>query len=384
MNSGTRFWLILAAGLVLVTVLAGGAGSDGPPLDPRSVNPDGARGVVETLERLGADVELDSAVPAADATAALLIVDRLSTEDAEAVESWIRSGGALVVADPASRFAPFRSGFAGDTITSGECDLGWLRGTTITGTGRTFESGNGQACFGSGAESYLRVERRGEGTIASLGGPRLLINENLAQADNAFVITSLLAPDPERARVAVLAPSLVDFGEQSLDALVAPRVRNAILMLLASFGLYAIFRMRRLGAVVREPQPVPIRGSELVLQAGVLSERAQDPGAAAATIRADFVRRWRRTLAVEDDQPAQLADRIVVHLARPGGDRGSDVPEPTALLDALTRPIATDSDLLAVVRTLDAADHPIPQSTSDSPDPRPDPRPDQREVSPSV
>ena len=112
MNSSARFWLVLVAALILVTVLAGGAGSDGPPLDPRSVNPDGARGLVETLERLGADVELDASVPGPDATTALLIIDRLSQEDGDQLSRWVSDGGTLVVADPASRFAPLRSGFA--------------------------------------------------------------------------------------------------------------------------------------------------------------------------------------------------------------------------------------------------------------------------------
>ena len=108
MNSSTRFWLILVAGLVLVTVLAGGAGSDGPPLDPRSVNPDGTRGVVETLERLGADVELDSAVPASDVTAALLIVDRLSSEDADHSRPGYATAGRWSL--PIRRASSLRSG----------------------------------------------------------------------------------------------------------------------------------------------------------------------------------------------------------------------------------------------------------------------------------
>ena len=378
MNSSTRFWLILVAAVVLVTLLAGGAGSDGPPLDPRSVNPDGTRGVVETLERLGADVDLDLSVPRSDMTGALLIIDRLSGDDADLLDTWVRRGGTLVVTDPASRFAPLRSGFASPRIASEDCGLDWLDGTTITGSGRTFDAANRTSCFGDGSESYLTLERRGDGTVIALGGPSLLTNENLSQLDNAFVATTLLAPVPNESRIAVLSPSLVDFGDQSLNSLVATRVRNAILMLLASFGLYALFRMRRLGAVVKEPQPVPIRGSELVLQAGVLSQRAKDPASVAATIRADFARRWRRILAVEDDEPAQLARRIAAHLAAstPTG------PDEAALLDALVRPVTTDDDVLEIVHVLDTADDPGRSgAASASPDPV---LSDQREVSPRV
>ncbi len=63
MNRNARFWLLLGAALVVVVLIVGGSGDSGPAYDPRSVAPDGARGVVETLERLGAMVDLDRSVP---------------------------------------------------------------------------------------------------------------------------------------------------------------------------------------------------------------------------------------------------------------------------------------------------------------------------------
>lgn len=390
MKSGSRFWLVLVAALVLVTVLAGGAGSDGPPLDPRSVNPDGTRALIETLERLGADVQLDRSVPGADSTAALLIVDRLSDDDAEQVRTWVRDGGTLVVTDPASRFAPFRSGFAGGETSSGDCTISWFENARIAAEGRTFDPGNADHCFGTRDQAFVTIESRGAGRIVALGGPRLFTNEQLGRLDHAYVGTSLLAPEPQRARVSVLSPSLIDFGDQSLDGLVATRIRNAIIMALAAFCLYALFRMRRLGSVVREPQPVPIRGSELVLQAGVLSERAKDPASAAETIRHDFIRRWRRTLALDHDDPARLAEQLVATHATRGGQAASGsaadhdypdgaYPDAAALVEALTRPVATNADLLEVVRCLDLADHDPTQSSLPALD-----KPDQREVTPRV
>jgi hypothetical protein len=386
MNGNTRFWLFLVAGLVLVTVLAGGAGSDGPPLDPRSVNPDGTRGLVETLERLGADVDLDSPVPTADTTSALLIVDRLSEDDADRLEDWILNGGTLVVTDPASRFAPFRSGFASEQISAGDCTIPWLQDTSITGNGRTFDGVGIERCFGAGDEGFLTIERRGAGTIAALGGARLITNEQLSQLDNAYVMTSLLAPEPDAARIGVLSPSLVDFGEQSLNGLVATRVRNAIIMLLAAFGLYALFRMRRLGAVVREPQPVPIRGSELVLQAGVLSERAKDPASAASVIREDFSRRWRRTLAVEDNQPQRLANQIAAYVRADAGGAMSDAAEAAlaaSVLDGLTHPVSSDNDLVAAIARLDAVDHPANRQQPDLHEPNLD-QPNSEQPNPEI
>jgi len=293
------------------------------------------------------------------------------------------------VTDPASRFAPFRSGFASERISAGECTVPWLQDTSVTGNGRTFNAAGVERCFGTGDEGFLTIERRGAGTIAALGGARLITNEQLSQLDNAYVMTSLLAPDPNASRIGVLSPSLVDFGDQSLNGLVATRVRNAIIMLLAAFGLYALFRMRRLGAVVREPQPVPIRGSELVLQAGVLSERAKDPASAASVIRADFSRRWRRTLAVEDNQPQRLANQIAAHVRADAGGSMSDAGEAALaanVLDGLTRPVSSDADLVAVISHLDAVDHPanLHQPNSEQPNPE-SPNPAiSTEVSPRV
>lgn len=346
-GGSARFWLLLIAGVILVAVVVGGGGGDGPPLDPRSVNPDGARGLVEVLEDLGASVGLDDPVPPAETTHALILQDRLSGADGDAVQRWVELGGVLVVADPSSRFAAGTSGFASDVVEAGTCSVDALDpARSISAGGRTFDAAGTNGCFGTVDRSYLVVEEAGLGAIVSIGGPTLFTNEALDERDNAFVAVTLLAPRPVGASIAVVAPSTVDFGDQSLDDLVPTRLTNAIWQLLAAFLLYALFRMRRLGAVVDEPLPVRIRGSELVLQAGVLSERAEDPAGAATVIRHDFLDRWRRTLALETGDPAELAPRIAAVVG----------VEPEALHAALVAPVAGDTDLIDVVRHLDRAD----------------------------
>lgn len=346
-GAAARFWMLLIAGLILVAIVVGGAGGDGPPLDPRSVNPDGARALVEVLEDLGATVRLDDAVPPAETTHALILQDRLSEADADAVQRWVELGGVLVVADPSSRFAARTSGFAPDVVEAGACSVDALaQARSVTAGGRTFDAAGIEGCFGSVDRSYVVVEEAGLGVTVSIGGPSLFTNEALDDQDNAFVAVTLLAPRPDEVSIAVIAPSTVDFGDQSLDDLVPTRLTNAILQLLAAFLLYALFRMRRLGAVVDEPLPVRIRGSELVLQAGVLSERAEDPAGAAAVIRDDFVDRWRRTLAIDTSDLGELASNVATVVG----------VEPEPLQSALIAPVATDADLLDVVHQLDLVD----------------------------
>lgn len=344
MSGSSRFWLVLVAALVLVTVLVGGAGTDGPPLDPRSVNPDGARGIVDVLGDVGAAVELDRAVPDEQATSALMLQDRLSTADRTALEDWVRRGGVLVVADPFSSLSARIDGLAADEIDAGTCTIGALSDArSVTGGGRTFVGGDAGQCFGSASRPFLSAEALGSGTVVSVGGPGMFTNEELGRADNAFVAVALLAPDPGAARITVVAPSQVEFGDGSFTGRVPTNVRNGIVMLLASFLLYALFRMRRLGQVVREPLPVQIRGSELVLQAGVLSSRAGDPAGAAEVIRADAVDEWRSRLA----DPDLDATALVAILSE---TRGVDRSEAER---ALLAPVASDDALVETVTLLD-------------------------------
>ena len=111
MSNNVKFWGLLAAALIVVVVILGGSGNEGPPLDPRSVSPDGARGLVETLEALGAEVRLDSAIPGPDSTTAVMLEDRLTIDDRALVRGWVRNGGVLVVADWSSTLLADRLGF---------------------------------------------------------------------------------------------------------------------------------------------------------------------------------------------------------------------------------------------------------------------------------
>ena len=128
MGSG-GYWWFGGGGLVGRVVGVGGAGGSGPAYDARSVAAYGARGVVETLERLGAKVDLDRSVPDPSAKTALMLRDRLTIQDEDAVRTWVQAGVVLIVADVNSRLASQSVGFTDapvggpPTILPGRCTI---------------------------------------------------------------------------------------------------------------------------------------------------------------------------------------------------------------------------------------------------------------------
>lgn len=370
MNSSARFWLILTAVLVVSVLIIGGGGGDGPPYDPRSVNPDGARGVVESLERLGATVDLDGAVPSSDASTALMLQDRLNTEDRQATEAWVRSGGTLVVAEPTSQMAARQVGLATFLQQRGTCTIDALRDVQeLDVEGALLDAFGVDSCYGDGERAFIVAEPFGEGVVVSVGSPQIFVNSRLGEGDAAVVALGLLAPNRNE-RVAFIGPSLVDFGEEDLDQLVAPRVVNAILQLLAAFLLFALYRSRRLGGVVPEPVPVRIEGSELVLKAGLLSQRAKDPSSAVVILRNHVTQRARRLLSIAPEvSDGAVAERIAARTMY-------SVEE---VLAALTSPVSSDQELASISHTLAELDlqlHEPASSRLRTPTPSPTPHPE--------
>lgn len=354
MNRNARFWLMLGAALVVVVLIVGGSGETGPAYDPRSVAPDGARGIVETIEQLGATVDIDRSVPDVSATTALMLRDRLTLEDEDALRSWVRAGGVLVVADVNSPLAAQAVGFVGrpdeprPSISRGVCTIEVLaEAEELTLTGRLLNTSGRSSCFGDNNSAFIVAESVGQGTIVTVGSPNLFVNAELDDADAAVVAINLLAPTGSNAHMAFVGPSIVDFGDEEIAELIPPRVWNSILQLLAAFLLYALYRSRRLGGVVPEPVPVHIEGSEIVLKAGLLSERAKDPGSAAVVLQMDLLQRARIALSVpptasEADIASRIADRT--------GHSSVDVER------GLYGPVVTDEELVQTAQLLHAID----------------------------
>ena len=173
-----------------------------------------------------------------------------------------------------------------------------------------------QACYPRNDGAWLLVQSVGSGTVVRLGGASALVNEELGKADNGVLMASLLVPIPGTS-VHVLQPPLPGGGSAGLGDLIAPRVRLALWQLVVAFVLLALWRARRLGRPVVEPQPVQLPGAELVVAVGNLMQRAKGGDAAAMATVDELCRVMGRALynatVLLDLQRISLGGSVFLH-----------------------------------------------------------------------
>jgi antitoxin (DNA-binding transcriptional repressor) of toxin-antitoxin stability system len=312
-------WGLLAAGIVVAAVVGSQRTDEGLPLDPTSPGPAGTKALVDTLRDLGVGVSVSTELPSG-AGAALLLADDLTEDRRAELLDWVNDGGTLVVADPSSPVTQIEP--AGNTrIGLVEAELEPRCALPATrDVGRVSAPGavvfrvppGAQGCFQRDGGSWLVAFPTGAGTLVRLGGASALLNREIGKADNAVLMVDLLAPEPGAgAAVTVLRPPGPGGGSKGLGALIAPRVKLALLQLLIAFLLLALWRSRRLGRPLTEPTAVRIRGSELVVAVGNLLQRARHRRQAAALLSGDL----RRTLAERLGLPASAPARQVAETA---------------------------------------------------------------------
>jgi hypothetical protein len=362
-------WVAVVVGVALVVVVAGRGEEEGSPLDPASPGPLGTKGLVEVLRELGGEVRVSGEQPGAGTETALLLSDDLSPGRRQRLLDWVGRGGTLVVADPSSGVTAVEQ--AGSTqigLLDAEierrCDVAALAGVGRVAApgGIVFEVPEGQgapgapggpggppnggtrACFPRNDGAWLLVQPVGGGTVVRLGGASVLVNRELGEADNAVLLASLLVP-AEGTGVQVLQPPLPGGGDAGLTDLIAPRVRLALWQLVVAFVLLTLWRARRLGRPVAEPQPVQLPGAELVVAVGNLLQRARGRGQAAGLLTDDLRRSLAERLGMPLSTPAdQVADTVA---ARTGIPR-------ERVLRTLTRSTPRDeAELVALSQAID-------------------------------
>lgn len=299
----------IGLGVVGLLVLFGRPPGDGPPLDPRSSGPLGTRALVLLLEDLGADVDVTSDPPGADVDVALVLADDLGDERRDEVRRFVTDGGTLVVTDPLSPLQPFpvtgdTVAFGGSAVLVDDCDVPALRDVDRLDPsgGVTFTAGT--SCF----DGFVATAEEGLGDIVAIGGPAALVNSVIGNEDNAVLAAALLAP-VEGTRVALLRPPVTGGGQASLTDLIGDNVRGLLLQLALAFLLYALWRARRHGPPVAEPQPVELPASELVLAVGHLLQQAGRAEDAGRLLGDDLRRALADRLGLGPDAPAtEVAD----------------------------------------------------------------------------
>lgn len=339
---------LLAMAVLVIGLVSRNGRADGEPLDPRSTGELGARGLVLLLERYDTDVRLGGGLPPDGATAVVLR-DQLNEDETERLEAWVRDGGTLVVADPLSSFSPAVGGSStdlfdpeseDDELLRPRCGLPVVSGITrirVSGAA-PFRSRPGQVgCFPVRGGSYLAARSEGEGTVVALGGGGPFVNSQLDEEDNAVLAIALMAPAPGGV-VTIVEPSVLGGGRKELRDLVPRRVKDGLWQLLIAFGLFALWKARRLGRPVLEPQPVQIAGSELVVAVGNLLQQGRRRESAATMMQSSLRRTMSDRLGVPTDAPVEAFASAAS--ARAGVDRST--------VEAALSPIAPADDAALV------------------------------------
>jgi Domain of unknown function (DUF4350) len=363
-------WAAVVVGVALVVAVAGRGAEEGDPLDPASPRPLGTKGLVEVLRELGGRVRVSADPPGTGTATALLLSDNLTPDRRQRLLDWVGRGGTLVVADPSSGVTSVRQlGSTGIGVLDAEiarrCDVPALAGVRRVAApggivfeipegrrgpgdrqgGPPVDRGGTRACFPRNDGAWLLVQRLGGGTVVRLGGASVLVNEQLGEADNAVLLASLLVP-AEGTAVQVLQPPPPGGGDAGLTDLIAPRVRLALWQLVVAFVLLALWRARRLGRPVVEPQPVQLPGAELVVAVGNLLQRAKGRGQAAGLLTDDLRRSLAERLGLPPSTPAeQVADTVAARTGIPRervlGTLTRSTPRDEAELVALSQAIDT-------------------------------------------
>lgn len=367
--------VIFVVAMVLVVLVLVRARPAPGAFDPRSGRPDGARGLVLTLEESGAAVVDTRDVPDPfAATRILLLEDRLDDDQRKRVLDFVDAGGVVVVADPTSSL---HGGDAGSVavearagrlrldarleanVGSGDCSVGALtdlRGVFVPdgvllraepGDLRCFTDADGQ---GDGSVAFAIVREVGEGLIVGLGDNDAFTNRYLRYADNAGVMVALLAPDPG-AQVTFLTgrgPSArvedVGSGDETLRDLVPAWVWMSAVLGAGAFVMFAISRSARVGRIISEPLAAPIAGSELVSATGNLMERAGHSSRAGRLLLEGLHRDLCRAHGVDVGATLSALDRAVAH-------RSGTAPGEIELL--LRTTVETPAGLVELSDTID-------------------------------
>jgi hypothetical protein len=238
-------------------------------------------------------------------------------------------------------------------VPLGECTVGslaHLRGLFVA-NGVLFSSQNWQReCFSEGGEAFLTVHQIGAGVVVQLGDNELFTNRLLRYADNGPLATALLTPT-DHAHVHVLVGSgpakatSVDAGsgDKTLSDLVRPGVWMAFAQLAIAFVVFSLARAIRPGRPVREPEQVPVAGSELVVATGNLMHRAKHASRAGWILRG----KTHRTLCERFHLPATtsidaLDEAVAARTTLPRGHVAA----------VLHREVFDDADLLRLSNDL--------------------------------
>ncbi|MEP4651731.1 MAG: DUF4350 domain-containing protein, partial [Ilumatobacter sp.] len=343
---GAMVFVVVMSFVVLLLLRASPSSE---PFDPRSGQPDGARGLVLTLQDAGADVDDTRDVPSTDQVESariLVLEDRLDDEQRDAVLDFAEAGGVVVVADPASALhggsdadggaveisaqpstSERRDAEEETNVALGRCSIAALvelRGVFVP-SGVLFPVGpSEEQCFTdptsgvrADSHSFVIVREFGDGLIVGLGDNDAFVNRSLRRADNSGLMASLLVPTAGSDVSIVIgrgvSPTVRDVGsgEDTLVDLVPAWVWMSLVVGAVAFVVFAVSRSAREGRILSEPVTAPIAGSELVSATGNLMQRAGHASRAGWLLLSRLHRDLCRAHGIDVNAPLADLDRAV-------------------------------------------------------------------------
>lgn len=346
--------VIVVAGAGLVLTMPSSAQHE--TYDPELPGPEGTRALAEILRQEGVTVDVvrsrSDAEKLLDDRTTLVMSDPYTLSDS-ATQAFVDSAHDVVLLTVSARMLRILalgsySSASSPARAAADCDVPAFARVGSIAPGQLLRPDSGvTACFGDSSGAAVLLSDDGARRRAIVDGSGLFTNARLSENGNAALGLALLGAQPH---VVWYVPSYADSDradvdpQKSLADLTPGWVTPAILLLMITALIAAVWRGRRFGPLVAETLPVTVRASETMLGRARLTAKTADAAHAAEALRAGTITRLAKHLglAARADGGSvadAAADRIRVDRA--------------ACRTLLTGPLpATDAALVPFARSL--------------------------------
>jgi hypothetical protein len=326
-----------------------GGASEGPAASSYTTDGGGVAAYAELLQRDRREVERLRQEPSSaslDASDTLFVLapEEVTNEDADAVASFVRQGGRLVVAtadepgwlggivdDPPSWTA---IGHRSVHVYVPVAETAGVDEVVGDGTGAWSDAGSTLPILGDSTPTVTAAEV-GEGRVLLLADPSVLQNEFLDRGDNAAFG---LAVAGERERAAVFAETFHGYEEARGFAALPSNARWTLLLLAVVTAVVILSSVRRFGPADRHRRDLPPARRGYVDALAASLTKMKDKEAAVQPLRA----RARAALARHVGLREHATDEELLEAARAMGRQ--------AEAEVLLKPVRDERDVVALGR----------------------------------
>lgn len=303
---GALLVALLVVGVAVVGVLLGGSGGPGRPLDPADTSLSGGKGLATLLRAHGVRVERVTSVAeagtlagqAGSAGSTVLLSETFPLDEDEAKRLAALPSDLLVVGVRAHLdllapgIAPRREARARSREPRCGLPAAERAGSAYAGGVALTAPSGSIGCYPADGVPTL-VSHSGAGrTVTVAGDGQFMTNLRLAEDGNAALAANLAGARPT---LIWLTPpesaAQAGGGRAGIYDLVPDGIKWALVQVLVTVLLLALWRSRRLGPVVAERLPVVVRAAETVEGRARLYRARRARDRAAAALRAGFTDR---------------------------------------------------------------------------------------------